>query len=122
MLTFCFYNYRWAAKTPRTWPHHLTTSGGVYDKKGDLENALVQYQKALEIRTRVFGSDHPDVAASYNNIGEVCRKQGKYEEALEVYTKSLDMMTRIYGGDNHPSVADSKYNLALLHKKRKETP
>ena len=24
LLTFCFY-YRWAAKTPRTWPHHLTT-------------------------------------------------------------------------------------------------
>ena len=26
LLTFCFY-YRWAAKTARTWPHHLTTSG-----------------------------------------------------------------------------------------------
>jgi tetratricopeptide (TPR) repeat protein len=36
--------------------------GAVYEKKGDLENALVQHQKALEIRTRVFGSDHPDVA------------------------------------------------------------
>jgi hypothetical protein len=42
-------------------------------------------------------------------------------EALDMYTKSLDIETRIYGGDNHPSVADSKYNLALLHKKRKET-
>ncbi len=50
--------------------------GAVYAGKGDLENALVQYQKALKIQTRVFGSDHPDVAASYNNIGEVYRKQG----------------------------------------------
>ena len=24
LLTFCFY-YRWAAKTTRTWPHHLST-------------------------------------------------------------------------------------------------
>jgi hypothetical protein len=34
----------------------------VYEKKGDLENALVQHQKALKIRTRVFGSDHLDVS------------------------------------------------------------
>ena len=45
--------------------------GVVYKKKGDLENALVQHQKALEIRTRVFGFEHPDVAASYINIGSV---------------------------------------------------
>ena len=45
--------------------------GAVYAGKGDLENALCQFQKALEIQTRVFGSDHLDVAASYNNIGAV---------------------------------------------------
>ena len=62
--------------------------GLVYAGKGEFENALVQHQKALEIRTRVFGSDHPDVAASYNNIGSVYDSQGKYDEALEMYTKS----------------------------------
>ncbi len=49
--------------------------GVVYKKKGDLENALVQHQKALEIRTRVFGFEHPDVAASYINIGSVYDSQ-----------------------------------------------
>ena len=34
--------------------------GVVYGKKGDLENALLQHQRALEIRTRVFGSEHLD--------------------------------------------------------------
>ena len=86
----------------------------VYEKKGDLENALVQHQKALEIRTCVFGSDHPHVAMSYNNIGLVYNTQGKYEEALDMYSKSLDINTRIYGGDNHPDVATSKYNIANL--------
>ena len=61
------------------------------------------------------------MAASYNNIANIYDDQGKYEEALDLFTKSLDIMTRIYGGDNHPSVANTKYNLALLHKKRKET-
>ena len=50
----------------------------------------------------------------------VYNSQGKYEEALEYYQKSLDIKIRVVGQD-HPSVADSKYNLALLHKKRKET-
>ena len=72
-------------------------------------------------REALEGGDHLDVAKSYN-IGNVYDSQGKYEEALDMLTKSLDIKTRIYGGDNHPSVANTKYNLALLHKKRKETP
>ena len=45
--------------------------GMVYDSQGKYEEALEVYQKALEIRTRVFGSDHPDVANSYLGIGNV---------------------------------------------------
>ena len=56
--------------------------GAVYEGKGDFENALVQFQKGLEIQTRVFGSDHPDVAKSYGNLGNVYSRQGQYERAL----------------------------------------
>jgi len=94
--------------------------GVVYAQKGDLEDALIQFQKALEIRTRVFGSDHPDVASSFINIGAVYAGKGDLENALVQYQKALEIRTRVFGSD-HPSVADSKYNLALLHKKRKET-
>jgi tetratricopeptide (TPR) repeat protein len=76
--------------------------GVVYEKKGDLEDALFQHQKALEIQTRVFGSDHLDVAKSYNNIGTVYNRQGKYEEALEYYQKDLDITVRLVGGDDQP--------------------
>ena len=70
------------------------------------------HSKSLDIKTRILGGDnHPDVAASYNNVGNIYQKQGKYEEALEMLSKSLDIMTRIHGGDNHPDVAMSKYNI-----------
>ena len=92
----------------------------MYEKKGDLENALVHHQKGLEIKLKLLGSDHPDVATSLMNVGNVLEAMGKYEEALVQHQKSLDIKIRVFGGD-HPSVADSKYNLALLHKKRKET-
>ena len=50
----------------------------------------------------------------------VYEKQGRYEEALDYYHRSLDIKVRVVGQE-HPQVADSKYNLALLHRKRRET-
>jgi hypothetical protein len=55
--------------------------GAVYAGKGELENALVQFQKALEIQTRVFGSDHLDVAASKYKIASLKETQGDSEGA-----------------------------------------
>jgi tetratricopeptide (TPR) repeat protein len=67
----------------------LNNIGVVYKKKGDFENALVQHQKALEIRTHVFGSDHPDVDMSLMNVGIVLKSMGKYEEALVQHQKCI---------------------------------
>ena len=61
--------------------------GLVYSEKGDLETALLQHQRALEIRTRVFGSEHLDVAVSCRNIASVYLKQGKRAQAIEMATK-----------------------------------
>ena len=40
------------------------------------------YEKALSIRLKKLGDDHPDVAATYNNMAIVYDDQGKYDEAL----------------------------------------
>ena len=42
--------------------------GEVYRSLGDFEKALFHHEKALEIRTRVVGQDHPDVGMSYYNL------------------------------------------------------
>jgi len=78
--------------------------------QGDYENALLQHQKSLEIRNRVFGCDSAEVAMSYNNIGNVYRKQGDNENALRQYHKSLEIMLRVYG-QKHPLVAGSYHNI-----------
>ena len=66
----------------------------------------------------MFGSDHPDVAASYNNIAIIYKNQGKYEESLELYTKSPDINTRIHGGHNHPDVASSFNNIGIVYEEK----
>jgi hypothetical protein len=40
----------------------------------------------LEIRKKVLGTDHLDLATTYNNLGLIYQGQGKYDEA-ELYMK-----------------------------------
>jgi tetratricopeptide (TPR) repeat protein len=62
----------------------------------------------------VFGSDHPDVAASYTNIGNVYDSQGQYERALEYYQKGLEINIKVSGQD-HPDVAASIKNIGIVY-------
>ena len=50
----------------------------VYYNQGKYDEALAMYEKALSIRLKKLGDDHPDVADTYNNMAVVYKKQGKY--------------------------------------------
>ena len=62
--------------------------GGFHAAKGKLDKALEFHQKALAIRLKQLGPDHPDVALSYNNIGGVHLTKGELDKALEFYQKT----------------------------------
>ena len=66
------------------------------------------------------GQDSLEVAKTRENKAIIYHNQGHYDQALEIYKSVLETKIRVCGHE-HPTVADSKYNLALLHKKRKET-
>ena len=53
------------------------------------------------------------------NIGNVLDDMGNPEEALVELKKGLDVLVSVR--PRAPDLADSKYNLASLHKKRRET-
>ena len=78
--------------------------------QGKYDEALVYYQKALTIRIKVLGEEHPDVATSYNNIGAALEAQGKYDEALVYYQKALTIRIKVLG-EGHPDVATSYNNI-----------
>lgn len=42
----------------------------------DYDQSLDYHRKCLEIRERVLGSNHPETASSYNNIGFVLKMKG----------------------------------------------
>ena len=61
---------------------------------------------------KVYGENHPNTAASYNNIGGVYAAQGNYAEALEYHEKSLAIRLKVFG-ETHPDIAASYYNIGV---------
>ena len=79
----------------------------MYLQKGDLENALLQFKKALEVFLAVYGQEHKDVAISYQNIAATYLKQGKQAQGIEMLTKAYDINLKVMGPD-HPSTRQLK--------------
>jgi tetratricopeptide (TPR) repeat protein len=70
--------------------------------QGDYCKALEYNQKALTIREKVQGTEHPDTATTYNNMALVYQAQGDYPKALKYYQKALFTLEKVLGV-NHPT-------------------
>jgi len=75
--------------------------------------ALRMYEAVLDSAIARHGDDHPNVAASYGNIGNVYQLQGNYDEALVQYHKSLEITIRVLGCE-HEHVAGSYENIGIV--------
>jgi CHAT domain-containing protein/Flp pilus assembly protein TadD len=88
------------------------TAGG-----GDYALAEVEARRALEIRRKILGEEHPDVASSLNNLALLLRTRGDYAGAEPLLRESLTMFRKVLG-DEHPNVAATMSNLGSLLKDR----
>lgn len=70
--------------------------------------------KALDIRIRVQGQEHSDVAESLTNVAGVYLYQGKYATAEPLLARALEVRERVQGPE-HPDVAICLNNLALCY-------
>jgi len=59
----------------------------------------------------VLTDNHPDTAASYNNVAYNLTDQGKYAQAQPLYEKALELDRRLLT-DEHPDTAAIYNNLA----------
>jgi tetratricopeptide (TPR) repeat protein len=99
-----------------------TTVGVSLYREGGLESyhfrsyaeAELLCERALAIREKTLGPDHPDVAHSLNNLADLYRKQGKYAEAEPLYNRALAIREKTLGLD-HPDVASSLNKLAIVY-------
>ncbi|CAF3148103.1 unnamed protein product [Rotaria sp. Silwood2] len=81
---------------------------------GDYSKALTSYERSLEIRKIALPPNHPDLAASYLNIGSVYYSMGEYSEALSSYERSLEIQKTTLP-QNHPDLAASHNNIGNVY-------
>jgi CHAT domain-containing protein len=86
----------------------------VYEAQGKYADAEGLYKRALAIREKVLGANHPEAAATLDNLAGVCANQGKYADAEELYKRALAINEKALGKD-HPAVADTLNNLANVY-------
>jgi CHAT domain-containing protein/Tfp pilus assembly protein PilF len=78
---------------------------------GAYEKAQAVTERALEIRERVLGSAHPEVAVSLNDLGVICTARTRLDKAETLYQRALEINESSFGND-HSSVAEVTDNLA----------
>jgi tetratricopeptide (TPR) repeat protein len=73
------------------------------------------FRRALAIREKALGPEHPEVAASLSCLAALYYLQGRYEEAAPLWERTLRIHEQ---GPEHPDMAWSLNNLALLYDKQ----
>ena len=93
----------------------LNNLAELYRDQGRYAEAEPLYKRALAIREKALGPDHPDVGTSLNNLAELYRAQGRYAEAEPLYKRALAIREKALGPD-HPDVGTALNNLAELYR------
>ena len=89
------------AENPDCWLGHYNV-GNAYMQKGQIDEAIAQYQTALELNS--------NYADAHNNLGNALLKKGRLDEAIAQYRKTLDI---------NPNLAETRTNLGnTLFRKR----
>ncbi|HEU4411142.1 MAG TPA: tetratricopeptide repeat protein [Polyangiaceae bacterium] len=82
--------------------------------EGAYARAVPLAERALALRERVLGPNHPDVANSLHILAELYRAQGAYTKAEPLHLRALAILEKALGPE-HPLVAASLNNLAGLY-------
>jgi tetratricopeptide (TPR) repeat protein len=70
-------------------------------------------ERALAIREKVLGAEHPDTATSLNNLGLLLQATGEYDAARPYLERALAIWVKVLGV-GHPNTAQSLNNLGML--------
>ncbi|MCA9696755.1 MAG: tetratricopeptide repeat protein, partial [Myxococcales bacterium] len=96
------------AAGPGVSPYHLPDAqealGVIAFYRGDYRGSIAAYQRALALRRRQVGDDHPELAILHSNLGESFAALQEYDEALAAFDRSLTLLERSLPAD-HPDLA-----------------
>ena len=94
--------------TLATLCHNL---GGLEHARGAYARAEPPARRAVELRERALGPDHPSVAADVAALAAIVEARGGHAEAEAMYRRALAIFERVYGPE-HYEIAVTLNNLA----------
>jgi Flp pilus assembly protein TadD len=94
---------------------YLNQQGRMAIYAGDYTGAEPPIERALAIREKSLGPEHPDVAKSLNSLASIYDSQGKYAEAELLDKRALAIREKSLGPE-HPDVAKSLNSLAIRYR------
>lgn len=80
---------------------------GQYPKAGPL------YKESMTVLAQQLGQEHPEMAISWQQIGEFQETMGEYDKAVSLYKKALAILEKKRGAE-HPALAHIIGKLAAL--------
>lgn len=80
-------------------------------------NALPLFQRALTIREKGLGPEHPQIADSLSLLGHITYSLGQYADATLFYQRAFVLYEKIYGPE-HPSALRAQYHIARLYRRQ----
>jgi len=84
----------------------------LYYQQGRYGDAEPLYLQVLELRKRLLGDSHPDVAQSLNNLALLYDSQGRYTESESLLLHAWVISSQTLGA-NHPKTIATWKNLML---------
>jgi CHAT domain-containing protein/Tfp pilus assembly protein PilF len=84
-------------------------------RAGKYDAAIEQCQRALSLREKALGPEHPDVATSLNNLAMLNYSKGDYARAEPLYQRALAIDEKALGPE-HPDLATDLNNLAEFYR------
>jgi tetratricopeptide (TPR) repeat protein len=74
-------------------------------------------RRALDIRMKALGPDHPGVAICYLHLAVLANNQGKFREAESLFTRALALLEKTLGPD-HPTLGSGLADAAGFYRGR----
>jgi len=93
--------------------------GSTKHNQGKYQEAIIFYEKSLEIDQKTLPPNHPDLAYSYGEIGNVYSSMGEYAKALSSHEKALKIRQNSLP-PNHPDLASSYNNIGEVYRNIEE--
>jgi len=87
----------------------------LYQLKQDYESVKFFFEKAIALKEKLYGKDHPQTAITYTQRANFYYLNGNYDKALKdyEYVKEIQIKNE---GENHPYTISAFSNLATTYK------